>query len=107
MGKKYSEEIEYIPNAIEWALNQNIEQLARCLISLSARSLLGIGSGGSTTAAAFMAMLHENHNSHARFDTKCHRYGLKFEFSFWHDHIIQYLIKHNTLICTAFILHIY
>jgi len=64
MGKKYSEEIEYIPKAIEWALGQNIEQLTRSLISLSAQSLVGIGSGGSTTAAAFMAMLHENHNGH-------------------------------------------
>jgi hydroxymethylpyrimidine pyrophosphatase-like HAD family hydrolase len=64
MGKKYVEEIEYIPSAIDWALNQNVEQLTRSLINLSSRSLLSIGSGGSTTAAAFMAMLHENNNGH-------------------------------------------
>lgn len=61
MGKQYSDEIAYIPRAIAWAINENIDLLTRSLLNLSGLNLSCIGSGGSTTAAAYVAMLHENH----------------------------------------------
>lgn len=60
MGKKFSDEVDYIPNAIAWALDQDVTFLTRSLAALSGKNLIGIGSGGSSTAAAFVAMLHES-----------------------------------------------
>ena len=59
MGKKFSEEVQYIPEAIAWAFKQEVKLLARALGGLSGKSLLAIGSGGSSTAAAFLAQTHE------------------------------------------------
>lgn len=60
MGKNFSDEIAYIPNAIAWALDEDVSFLSRSLSSLSGRNLIGIGSGGSSTVAAFIASLHES-----------------------------------------------
>ncbi|WP_175981922.1 hypothetical protein [Burkholderia sp. BCC1630] len=60
MGKKFAEEIAYLPSTIRWALGQDIDLLARVIASNSGRSLLAIGSGGSLTSAAFLAQLHES-----------------------------------------------
>ncbi|UCV22575.1 HAD hydrolase family protein [Ferribacterium limneticum] len=60
MGKKFSDEIDYIPDAIAWALDEDVRFLTRSLAALSGRNLIGIGSGGSSTAAAFIATLHES-----------------------------------------------
>lgn len=59
MGKLFSKEINDIPHSISWALTQNIEVLRRVLLGNSARYLTVIGSGGSFTAATFLAHLHE------------------------------------------------
>ncbi|MFT4435041.1 hypothetical protein ACMX25_16825 [Caballeronia sp. 15715] len=59
MGKRFSEEIAYLPSAIHWALEQNVDLLGRVLAAHSGRSLLAVGSGGSSTSAAFLARLHE------------------------------------------------
>ncbi len=60
MGKQFAEEIAYLPSAIRWALEQNIDLLARVIAANSGRSLLAVGSGGSSTSAAFLAQLHES-----------------------------------------------
>lgn len=60
MGKSFKEEIEFFPNSIKWAVDQNIELLRHVIQGNSARQLAVIGSGGSFTAAAFLAHLHES-----------------------------------------------
>lgn len=60
MGKQFAEEIAYLPSAIRWALEQNVELLTRVIAANSGRSVLSVGSGGSSTAAAFLAQLHES-----------------------------------------------
>ncbi|GJH22669.1 HAD hydrolase family protein [Caballeronia novacaledonica] len=59
MGKEFAAEIEFLPTAVRWALEQDIDLLRRIVASHSGRSLLSVGSGGSSTAAAFLALLHE------------------------------------------------
>lgn len=59
MGKPFSDEVNFIPQAIAWAMEQNIELLARSIGSLSKRNLIAIGSGGSSTAAVFLTQAHE------------------------------------------------
>lgn len=58
MGKAYSDEVSCIPQTLQWAQAQEIKGLrssTRCLD----RSVVAIGSGGSFTAAAYVAGLHE------------------------------------------------
>ena len=59
MWKRFSDEIEYIPQALTWAVEQDVKILSRSLAGLSGKNLIGIGSGGSSTVAAFIALLHE------------------------------------------------
>ncbi|CAB4048507.1 HAD hydrolase family protein [Paraburkholderia phenoliruptrix] len=59
MGKEFATEIDYLPTAVQWAFEQNVDLLRRIVESHSGRSLLTVGSGGSSTAAAFLALLHE------------------------------------------------
>lgn len=59
MGKNFSEEVAYLPSAIAWAATQDIKPLERAFQGFAGRNLLAIGSGGSTTAASFLAKLHE------------------------------------------------
>lgn len=59
MGKAYSDEVSYIPQTLQWAVGQNIDRLRKCVRSCADRSLIAIGSGGSFTAAAYIAGLHE------------------------------------------------
>jgi hydroxymethylpyrimidine pyrophosphatase-like HAD family hydrolase/fructoselysine-6-P-deglycase FrlB-like protein len=60
MGKPFNEEIKFLPQSISWALNQDITLLQRVIQGNSARQLAVVGSGGSFTAAAFLAQLHES-----------------------------------------------
>ena len=60
MGKNFSDEVKFLPQAVAWACAQDVLPLERAFNGFSARSLLAIGSGGSTTAAAFLAQLHES-----------------------------------------------
>lgn len=58
MGRQYSGELEALPATYTWALEADIEPLRRFAASVSRSSLLAIGSGGSSTAAHFAAVLH-------------------------------------------------
>jgi fructoselysine-6-P-deglycase FrlB-like protein len=60
MGKEFTQEIGYLPSAIRWARAQNVDLLRRIVTAHSSRSLLTVGSGGSSTSAAFLAKLHES-----------------------------------------------
>jgi fructoselysine-6-P-deglycase FrlB-like protein len=60
MGRPFSEEIEHLPLSVEWASSLDIKDLKRAVTAASGRNLLVVGSGGSSTAAAFMSMLHEH-----------------------------------------------
>lgn len=59
MGRRFKDEIEYIPQAIEWAVAQDVVVLQRALLSASSKPLFAIGSGGSFTVATFAALCHE------------------------------------------------
>ena len=59
MGKAYSDEVSYIPQTLQWAVGQDIDRLRKCVRSCATRSVIAIGSGGSYTAAAYVAGLHE------------------------------------------------
>jgi fructoselysine-6-P-deglycase FrlB-like protein len=60
MGKRFSEEIDYIPEAVAWAHAQNIDHIRRTVWSFSGYSIAAIGSGGSYSAASFLAEQHES-----------------------------------------------
>jgi len=59
VGKAYSEEVSSIPQTLQWTIGQNITVLERCIRSCADKSVVAIGSGGSFTAAAYVAGLHE------------------------------------------------
>ncbi len=59
MGKKYSDELKFIPEAILWAMTESVLMLERSLSRIADKNLLVVGSGGSSTVAAFIASLHE------------------------------------------------
>ena len=60
MGRSYPSELGRIPATIDWALRQDVAALRRTLLQeLGGHNLVAIGSGGSLTAAAFAALLHE------------------------------------------------
>lgn len=59
MGKAYSDEVSYIPQTLQWAIGQDIDRLRKCVRSCANRSVIAVGSGGSFTAAAYVAGLHE------------------------------------------------
>lgn len=59
MGRRFKDEIQNLPKAIQWAANQNVSQLRRTLLNASSRPLFAIGSGGSFTVATYAASCHE------------------------------------------------
>lgn len=59
MGKKFSEEVAYIPQSVAWATGLDTQFLANSLASLASKNIICIGSGGSTTTALFLAHIHE------------------------------------------------
>ncbi|MBI4937620.1 MAG: hypothetical protein HY846_05295 [Nitrosomonadales bacterium] len=59
MGRRFKEEIQYLPQAIHWAAAQEVKLLQRALLNASSRPLFAIGSGGSFTAATFAASCNE------------------------------------------------
>lgn len=60
MGKPYSEEVDYIPNAYKWAFEQDTKHLKSTIGRISSQGLVAVGSGGSFTAASFQSLLHES-----------------------------------------------
>jgi len=59
VGKAYSDEVSFIPQTLQWVMDQDIVRLKRCVRSCADRSVVAIGSGGSFTAATYVAGLHE------------------------------------------------
>ena len=59
MGRPFRDEVEYLPMSISWAAELEIEALKRTIRAASGNNLVIVGSGGSSTAATFMASLHE------------------------------------------------
>lgn len=59
MGRPFSSEVAYLPEAISWALRLDLKPLRRVLDGTSARNLCAIGSGGSFSVAAFAAQQNE------------------------------------------------
>lgn len=59
VGKAYSSELLAIPKTLHWAQSQEIRRLKVSVQHCHDRSVLAVGSGGSSTAAAFVASLHE------------------------------------------------
>lgn len=59
MGKAYAQELEQLPGTLQWAASQPMDLLRRGVQLYGDRGLLAIGSGGSFTAAAFAAELHQ------------------------------------------------
>ncbi|MBV6445728.1 MAG: hypothetical protein IFNCLDLE_02013 [Ignavibacteriaceae bacterium] len=60
MGKPYKEEVDFLPQSISWALGQDVTLFNHVAKGHSARQLVVVGSGGSYTAASFLAQLHES-----------------------------------------------
>lgn len=60
MGKPYSNELDELPRTYSWCLRAEVGALAECLDRNRGHPLLAVGSGGSFTAAAFAAFLHQN-----------------------------------------------
>lgn len=61
MGRKYQEELNYVPECVNWAREQPVEVLHKGLKQFADRGLVAIGSGGSFGAAAFAATQHTTH----------------------------------------------
>lgn len=61
MGKPYASELERLPGAYDWAMSVDIGPVVDLVGSLAAQSLLAVGSGGSFTAAAVAAYLHQRY----------------------------------------------
>jgi fructoselysine-6-P-deglycase FrlB-like protein len=59
VGKAYSDEIMAIPETLHWAARQEIGRLQKSTCALAGRSVVAVGSGGSYTAASYVAGLHE------------------------------------------------
>ena len=60
MGRSFEEELKCIPDTIQWCLSGPIpSQLERATSALLPFPLLVVGSGGSFSAADFIARLHE------------------------------------------------
>jgi fructoselysine-6-P-deglycase FrlB-like protein len=59
MGRPFSQEVEHLPESVSWAASLRIDKLKRALMTAAGCNVLVVGSGGSSTAAAFAASLHE------------------------------------------------
>jgi fructoselysine-6-P-deglycase FrlB-like protein len=60
MGKPFSTEIAALPETIRWARSQDVTLFRRTVSGASDKSLIVVGSGGSFSAAAYIAQLHEH-----------------------------------------------
>ena len=59
MGKNYFKELGRLQETYDWARNCDLDALAGALSDCQDLPLIAVGSGGSLSAAAFAAMLHE------------------------------------------------
>ena len=63
MGRSYAVELQRLKQTVEFACEADIQPLAALLTELVPRNLIFVGSGGSLTAAAFGATLHEQYTN--------------------------------------------
>ena len=61
MGRAYALELQRLKRTVEFACDADVRSLATLLADLVPRNLIFVGSGGSFTAAAFAAALHEQY----------------------------------------------
>ena len=59
MGRRYATELRELAQTYEWATNCPLDHFAKAIEGIRQYPFFAIGSGGSSTAAAFWAMLHE------------------------------------------------
>ena len=61
MARPYSDELSKLNETFDWARRFDITLLRRAVLSSGAFPLVAIGSGGSLTAAHFMASAHRHY----------------------------------------------
>ena len=61
MGRTYALELQRLKRTVAFACDADVRSLATLLADLVPRNLIFVGSGGSFTAAAFAAILHEQY----------------------------------------------
>ena len=61
MGRAYALELQRLKSTVQFACDVDVRSLATLLTDLVPRNLIFVGSGGSFTAAAFAAALHEQY----------------------------------------------
>ncbi len=59
VGRPYIQEMEELTQTREWASRSSIADLTDSIRKIGDRPFFAVGSGGSLTAAAYWAMLHE------------------------------------------------
>ena len=60
MGRSFKNEIELLPQTIDWSLKElDISNAVKIIKFLNNRNILVVGSGGSYSAASYIAKLHE------------------------------------------------
>ncbi len=70
MGKAFARELAALPDTVAWARDRDVKLLKRFVADVAERSLVAIGSGGSSTACHFTALLHRvRHRRPAQFMT--------------------------------------
>jgi hypothetical protein len=70
MGKAFASELAALSDTLAWAQAQNVSLLERFVADVAARTLIAIGSGGSSTACHLVALLHRTrHRRPAQFMT--------------------------------------
>jgi hypothetical protein len=60
MGKPYETELRQLPETYDWALRAPISDLTEAVALLQSSPLVAVGSGGSLSAAHFVASLHQS-----------------------------------------------
>ena len=85
MGRPYATELSELPETYAWASRCSVTELADAIRASGDSPLFAVGSGGSLTAAAFWAMMHE-------FQTgRLSKYGSPLElrtFRFLRHHVV-------------------
>lgn len=69
MGKPFGEEIKKIDDTYKWALNVPIQEIDSIKDILFEKSLIAVGSGGSTCSSCLLAMLHQQYGKTANYIT--------------------------------------
>ncbi len=61
MGKPYASELASLPETYAWAMQVDVDALARALSAAASLPLIAVGSGGSLTAAHLASWLHQRY----------------------------------------------